>query len=195
MQSRCRRGDRPSRTRVDRLVPLAVVGPVIALDVRRQRDVPQPIDRIVKIPRAFRAEAYETPPEELPLADLRHNPHAGGPIGVFEDQSRSRLEFLTGMHKRVPFVVVDTLEQETLGSSPAWVTPTYQAGGEHASIVGHDAITGRQQPRQVTDLMLGKRPRAPIDDQQTRRPTRARLLSDERLGKIEIEISDERHGH
>ena len=70
VQARRRRGDRSARAREDRLIPLAVLAAIVALDVRRQRHVADRVDgfverRAVVGPQADDAAAVKSPFEHL----------------------------------------------------------------------------------------------------------------------------------
>ena len=179
---------------VDRLVALAIVRPIVAADVGRQGDVPQALDHVINVARAFGGQAHAPAAEEAALEDFRGEPHARRPSCVLEQQARTRLQFLSRVHKRIPLVVIHAFEQQALGGAAAGIAAADESRWKHARVIGHDAVPWMQQVGQVPDAALEKRPRRAIDDEQAGRAARARLLGDERVGEGEVEVRYQRHG-
>ncbi len=92
------------------------------------------------------------------------------------------------MDERQPPVGPGRLEQQALGASAARIATPDEPRGEHTGVVGHEPIAGREQMRQIANPPLLPRATRPVDDEQARGAARARLLGDEVLGKIEVEI-------
>ena len=88
----CRNG--ATDARVDRLVPLAIVGAIRPLDVRGQRDVPDRIDRSVDISTILCPQPDSPTPVELPLEHRTVKLSAG----AFKHDMLARTEFLPWMH-------------------------------------------------------------------------------------------------
>ena len=86
VQTGCRRGDRPTLASINRLITIAIGQAILAPDVRRQRHVADPIDRLDDVdasvgPQAYRPAALKVSGEDLavqPCAEaFEHDPGPG----------------------------------------------------------------------------------------------------------------------
>ena len=93
---RCRDGS--AVPGIDRLVPFAVGRLIAALDIRRQRHMTEPVDRIVDIDPLIRPETDRAATVKM---TREHFPMKPG-VGAFEDDARAGVELLSRMHERFP---------------------------------------------------------------------------------------------
>jgi hypothetical protein len=98
MQAGRRRRHRPARAGVDRLVALAILRSIVAMDVRRQRDVANRIDRRGDVAAILRPQANRAPPVKVPL---EHFAQQCDTLTLESDQ-RAGLQLLARMHERAP---------------------------------------------------------------------------------------------
>jgi hypothetical protein len=188
----CRgRGDRPPRTGEDGLIPLSIGRRIRTMNVGRQRDVAERVDRVVDVRGALDLEPDETAAEESPLEHLGPKRDTGRPAGILEYQARAGLQFLAGVHERVPVPVVHPFEQHALGRAAARVAAAEQPRGKHPRVVDDEKIAGREQVRQIANARLVPRARVAVDNEEARRAARRGVLGDQRLGEVEVEIGDE----
>src|SRR5437762_13301356 len=146
MQARGRGRNRPALTSVNRLVAILVRCLVLTLDVRRQRDVADTIDRIGKATGVIRRKSNRASPLEMHRHDFAVDTHAI----PLEEHRRAGLQLLSGMNQRVPFRTVgirdlgfgiwDLRQQETLERTPTWDAMTKKPRREDARIVQDDQI-------------------------------------------------------
>ena len=98
------------------------------------------------------------------------------------------------MDERFPLPWPDTLEEQTLRGATAWVAATDEPGGKHLGVVGHDEVARRKQCRQIANRSFLPGAGAAADDQQPRLPAWTRLLRDQAIWQIEVEVRNGR-GH
>ena len=101
VQARRRRGHRAGRLGVDRLILLAIFGCVGAVDVRRQRNVPDAVEdgeEIVDRIEAQMALAERPAPDDLGCQFVRRFVRIAAEIDAL-----AQAELAAGMHQRLPF--------------------------------------------------------------------------------------------
>ena len=177
------RRDRPARAREDGLVPVAIVHAIVAPDVRRQRHVTDRIDRGVHGRVIFGPEPNEAPAEESTLEDFAME----GVISV-KDDPRPRLQFLPGMHQRLPDHGVSRCRIPTDAGRRA---SAEQARRKNARVVDDNQIAGEQKPGKRRDVRVREGAGGAAKTQKTRPGAgRRRLLGDQLGRKVEVELAD-----
>ncbi len=183
--------------RVDGLVTLAILGAVRPMDVRRKRNVPERVDRIVNIGRPDRLEGDSTSAEEPLFENAGDEPNARRTNRVVEDQPRPWLELLTRMNERPPVLFTGRVgapfEEQAFDGAAARVATAEESRREHSRVVGHHEIAWREKRREILNRRFLPRASVAVDDQQARLTPSARLLCDELGWQLEVERRDERH--
>jgi hypothetical protein len=104
------------------------------------------------------------------------------------------LHLLARVHQRLPTVVVQPPQQQALDLPAGGVAMADQARRHDARVVQREKVAGSEQVGQVGNHAVGPRAPRAIDDEQARAaPDRRRLLRDQVLGQVEVEIG-EAHG-
>src|SRR6476620_1905031 len=122
MQAGRRCGNRPAFVRVHRLVPLVIVGPIVAPDVRRQRNMADAIDRRLER-QPVTPQPHRPPAKVPPLSHFAMNARDGtAPRGWFvplllEQHARTRLELLPRVHQGFPFFEIPNSQRRRWPSS------------------------------------------------------------------------------
>ena len=98
VQTGCRRGDRPTLASINRLITIAIGQAILAPDVRRQRHVADPIDRLDDVDASVGPQAYRPAALKVSGEDLAVQPCAE----AFEHDPGPRLQLLAGMHQCFP---------------------------------------------------------------------------------------------
>jgi len=65
-----------------------------------------------------------------------------------------------------------------------------QTRGEHARVVDGEEITGAEDRREIRDGRMTDRAGPAVEDEQPRCAARRRILRDQLVGKLEIEIGN-----
>jgi hypothetical protein len=99
-------------------------------------------------------------------------------------------EAAPGPDERLPAVVAQGAEQQHLGRA-AGRAPAEQAGREDAAAIDHEQIAGPQQPRQVSEHVVGRFPLHARQPHQPRGITGLdRFLRDSLRRQLVIEVGD-----
>ena len=170
-----------------RLVPFAILGPVITLDVGRQRHVTDRVYRLVEGDALVTPQAHDPATEEFPFLHLAFK-RAAGPA---ESRPRPRLELLARVHERLPAVLVETRDQQALDRTAARHPVAQQARRKHPRVVDDQQVARAEKRGQVADRRLRGRAGGSIEGEQARPvPLRRGLLRDRIIGQFEIEVGN-----
>lgn len=176
--------------RVDGLIPLAIVAGVRPLDVRRQRDVADRVDRRLDRRAGCRAQPNDAPPEE---AALDHFTLQRGAFPL-EPDLRAGAQLLSRVHQRVPQlagrIAVHVPEQQAFDRSARGHATAEQPGGNHAGVVDDQQVARAQVTGQRGDDAVLDRIPGSAEHHQPRRAARGSRLRDQFVGQIEIELGD-----
>ena len=127
-----------------------------------------------------------------------------------EPDARSRFEFLSRMHQTVPDLCSSVLfcgqfravlsaatpeswvlgQQEAFHGSATWNAVAKQPRREDARVVDDKQVAGAKKRGQIRDRAMTDGARGAVEDEQPRRAARCRILRDQIVGKLEIEVGD-----
>ena len=161
------------------------------MDVRRQRHVSERIDRRVDDPARRRPSSARAAGRRTRRSSISpRSTTPGARAGSSNTIRAPGFSFCPGCTSACQSRVVHALEQQTLDRAAARVAAPEQPRRKHARVVDDEQIAGVEQLRQRRDRRLAPAIAGAIDDHQPRRPARPRLLRDQRLGQIEVEVGD-----
>src|SRR6266568_4747646 len=198
VQSRSGSGNRTAFPRKDRLVPLSVSLRVVAPNVRRQRHVPDAVERPKEI--IHRRKSQQA------LAELAALHYFGFErdlaVGRWERQPLAHADLFPRLHQRAPRVFASRFRQQDF-YHPAWLlaiahhhSPRIQPRWNHAAVVEHQQIAGSQQGRELGELTVAQLAcRAVHQEHATLVALRRRLLRNQLRRKFKIEIGDPQSVH
>src|SRR5208282_5378136 len=199
VQARCGRCDGRSLARVDRLVALAVERLIGALDVRRQRYMPQAAEQFVKI--ALRAEAKNSLAKLAPALHLRFK------LAFAENN------LLTGRHlparpnERLPRIARDLAHEQHLNRGLQELTsgrvvlpqllgvdaraPSEEPRWKHSRVVDNQKLVAAQQLRKRAELAILALASASVEQEHPRSVAFGRRPLRDPLGRqLVIEIAE-----
>ena len=176
VQAGGRRGGRAGVAGVHGLVAAGVVG--LAVDVGRKRHLAHVLERVLQRPGDERRHPHPALPQ--PLVDPKAGLAGGHRLALAQAGVRAG--------QRLPGAVAQRLQQQQLdraAGGPAGV----HAGRQHARVVDHDQVVGRQLAQQVGEAAVADRAGRPLVDQQPGRRARlGRGLGDQGLGKNVVKV-------
>src|SRR4030095_8999378 len=155
MQS-CRRGGNGSTLRcVDGLVALPIGRIIVTLDVGRQRNVANAIDRFVHARPVVGPQSNAAASMEVASHDLAVKP----PAVTFEDDARAGFQLLTGRTRREKAGTTAahtgrTFEQQALHGAAARHPVSEQARGKHTCVVDYQEIAATEIPAKVRETVM-----------------------------------------
>src|SRR5262249_22020494 len=187
MQSSRRCGDRSALAREQRLVPVPIIGPIVALDVGRQRDVPDRVDRCVDRRTVVGPEPNDASSKKASLENL-----AVQRVTSLEQDARTRLQLLARMHERLPVIGVGrSRDEQALDHSAAGHPTAEQARRKNARVVDDYEVARVKKIGKRGDRRVADGSRCPREVKQARTAAlRGRLLCNELGWKIEVELAD-----
>ena len=180
---------------IHRLVPFAIGQVVVSLDVRRKRHVTDALDRVGH---GFTAGCGESNRSTAEKVAMEHLALESQTI-TLEHHLRTGLELLTRMHEGFPLLGIPDArwpdsqapDQQTLDGAAAWHPVSEQPRGEDTRVVQHQEVAPAKMRRKPIEGRMLPCPCRTIDDDEARRAALGgRVLSDQLLGEIEIEVAD-----
>ena len=197
--------DRPGIAREDRLVALAVLGLVWALDVGRKGNVPharEPGFERWRLARGYPGRSSGRAEGDMAHASISPSQHLSLEAGIHEGEPDAGLERLCRLRERGPDLLLGrrrlAAQEKDLDFTrlrTAALSPTLpgnhreQPRRQHPGVVGHEKVAGPEQRRQLMEAMVRDRARGAIQRHQSRAvPLGRRMLRDPVLGKVEMEI-------
>ncbi|MNQ28242.1 hypothetical protein D3C85_415150 [compost metagenome] len=167
---------------IDGLVALAVGVLVGAVDVRRQRHV---------------ADALEQRQHRLGKAQLEQRSvahHHLGRAATVDEDLHARLGRLAGAHVgQHPMAVEHPLDEDLQLAAGGLVAE--QARRNHPGVVEHHQVAGAQVLQQIGKVAVAQLAARAIQYQQaTGAPLGQRMTGDQRIGKLEMEVSNTHAG-
>jgi hypothetical protein len=203
VQSRGRRRDRTAFLRVDRLIAVAIGGGIIAIDVRRKRNMPEFADYCEKIIHWREADTALT--EFTPRNNLGHQLFV-----VTEKEAFAYSNLSSGANEAFPFIGILFLltSEEDFDSSAKEFTrcgivgantlrgkaaaASIQASGKHLCVVEDQEIGGTQKLGEFTKLPVFNGSRGSRKMEKAGCSTiRKRVLRNQLRGKVVLKIGDE----
>jgi hypothetical protein len=176
----------------------AVIEAILALDVRRKRHMPDPIDRLVHRPPIVGPQPHRAPAEEMPLQDFAVQNRV-----AVEHDVRARLQLLSGVDERFPrcgrFSALlpahsrsrrDAPHKQTLDGAAARHAPAEQARRKYPRVVDDDKVAWMQTLGQRRDVCMRDIAGLSIEMEQPRAAPPRRFLRDQIGREIEIELAD-----
>ena len=165
---------------VHRLILLAIPWDIIPANVRWQRYAPPALQDLLQIRGSF--EAHDAPAIGKDLLD--HGPQ----VLVFEGHRCAGSQSSTGARHRLPEIAV-LPNQKQLDRAARARSIAFEARGDHARLVDHQAILRAQELRKVTELRVLDLPvGSPQHHQPGRVPFAHRVLSDQLIGEFVVVI-------
>ena len=187
VKARRGRRNRAALTRIDRLIALAIACRVLALDIRRQRYVPDVVDRLLNARAVFGPEADRATAVEMPLENLTSQ-HMRGPA---EQDFRAGLELLPGMDEGIPTSFAEIGKQKALNGPTARHSHAQKPGRKDSRVVHDEKIAFAQEPFQIGYVCVFDLPRALVQDEQPRcAALHGGRLRNQFSRQIETEIGD-----
>jgi thioredoxin reductase len=193
MQPRRRRRNRAAVACVNGLITVAVGRLIAALDVWRQRDVPNPIDCIVDVDPLIGPETDSAAAMKMTCDDFPMKPR----VVAFEDDARADVELLPRVHQRFPDLEVSRrdwrkfTDKQALNRSPAGNATAKKPRGKDPRVVEHEQIASSKVIAKLRENRVFDRPAFAMHHEQPGVTARSgRLLGDQLIGKVEVERSD-----
>ena len=177
VQSGGGRGDRAVVPRVHRLVPLAIVGlgRVVSGDVRGQGRQAVAVEQLEHGPRRLDRHLAHA------VFLLRDDAHARRPGP--HAHLRARAAPAARTDQRIPPLAVDRPQHQELHRMSAGLEGAEEPRGNHAALVGDDAIALPQEPRQIAEAPVHPRPPRAVHDEESRGVARLGGLLCDQLGR------------
>jgi hypothetical protein len=178
VQARGRGRDAAGLSRIDRLIPVPVLEPILAPDIGRKGNVPVSLDRRARVVSAL--EAHPTPNGGRSLED-------DDAQVVRNANARTLLEPLSGAQKCLPGAVGVLPDEECLRFA-ATLPPAEKPRREDPAPVGHQEIARVEELGEVPKHPVLDPSGVPAQDEQPRRiPLGERLLGDAVRRKLVVE--------
>ena len=194
VQSGRRRGNRTALARINRLIAIAIGDRIGTLDVRRQRHVADRVDRFadgraVLGPQTHGATAVKMPADDLGVQRAPPHPAPANRLNTIREPSRSRCPGCTSAIQ-VSGSAAGRIRKHSAAPPPGRRVPIRRAGKTRVSLTT-STIARPQQRRQLRKAaMRDAAARAIHDHQPAAAPLRGRLLRDQVVRKVEIELAD-----
>ena len=101
------------------------------------------------------------------------------------------MQSLSGVHERDPRVaLIGFTDQEAFGRATTRQPDADEARGKHARVVEHEEVAAPQEPFEVREHRVLDGAAVTLQHQEARPSAFARLLGDERLGQVEVEVGN-----
>jgi hypothetical protein len=110
-------------------------------------------------------------------------------VAVAEPRPRARFHLLPRMQQRRPSVAVELAEEQAFDRTAARIPMPQQARGHHPRVVHRQHVAGTEKAGKIGNPHVAPGAVAPVDDEQSRpSPRGRRLLRNQVVGKIEVEL-------
>src|SRR5215469_8178180 len=203
VQACSRRRHRSWFFRIDRLVAVAVGGPVLTRDIGRQWNMANPIYDLRKVGDGSKSD--------MPLAKRAPRDHIGPQLGVLAEEKCLTHSYLSaGTNETLPFIrfLADLSNKQDLDASLQKITRrgivrrdwlglratsvAIKPRRKHARVVHHQEIVWSQNLRKIAKNLVMDSARPPVQVQDARGgAVGKRLLGDQRFGKIVVEVGNQ----
>ena len=182
MQAGGRRRHRPRRAGIDCLIALTIERLIRAIDVRRQRHVPDPVKNLRQSAFARQFNLIKS------VVAFRQHGHGDA---VVEVEATARRRRFAGAQLHPGAAIVEQAFDQQF-HAPAGLLGAQQARRQHACIVDHEQVVRAQQGRQVGELEIATGAGGPVQRQQAAfRARRRRLPGDLGQRQIVIKVGSE----